>query len=207
MAKNDVSLQWFREFYLIRIFFLSLVMALAACSPQGPAFHGTDITGASFGQRLELTDHNGQPRHLEDFRGKAVALFFGYTACPDVCPTTLAKFAEVMKLLGPEAERVQVLFVTLDPERDTAARLKEFVPWFDPRFIGLYGDRAATDAAAKEFRVFSAKKEVGGGMGYVLDHSAGSYIFDPAGRLRLYVSDATPAADIAADLRVLLSGK
>jgi len=192
---------------LIRIFFLSLVMALAACNKPGPAFHGTDITGAVFGQRLELTDHNGQLRHLEDFRGRAAVVFFGYTACPDVCPTTLAKFAEVMKMLGPDAQRVQVLFVTLDPERDTAARLKEFVPWFDPRFIGLYGDRAATEAAAREFRIFATKKEVGGGMGYVLDHTAASYIYDPAGRLRLYVTDATPAADIAADLKMLLDGQ
>ncbi|MGE5491515.1 MAG: SCO family protein [Actinomycetota bacterium] len=194
----------------MRILFLSLVMAamaLTACSRQAPVFHGTDITGASFGQHLALTDHNGQPRRLEDFRGKAVVLFFGYTACPDVCPTTLAKFAEVMKALGPEAQKVQVLFVTLDPERDTPARLKEFVPWFDPSFIGLYGDRAAIDAAAKEFRIYAAKKEVGGGMGYVLDHTAGAYVFDPAGRLRLFVSDTGQVADIAADLKVLLAGQ
>lgn len=193
--------------YLFRILLLSLVMMLAACDRQAPAFHSTDITGVSFGQRLDLTDHNGRSRHLEDFRGKAVVLFFGYTACPDVCPTTLAKFAEVMKSLGPDAQKVQVLFVTLDPERDTAARLKDFVPWFDPSFIGLYGDRPTTDAVAKEFRIFSAKKEVGGGMGYVLDHTAGAYVFDPAGRLRLLVSDATPAGDVAADLKVLLAGR
>ena len=171
-----------------------MVMMLAACDKPAPQFHATDITGASFGQRLALTDHNGQPRKLEDFRGRAVVLFFGYTACPDVCPTTLSKYAEVLKALGPEAAKVQVLFVTLDPERDTPQRLKEFVPWFDPSFIGLYGDRAATEAAAKEFRIFAARKEVGGGMGYVLDHTAASYIFDPAGRLRLYVADAMPAA-------------
>lgn len=191
----------------MRILFLSLVIALAACSRPAPTFHGTDITGASFGQHLELTDHNGQPRRLEDFRGKAVVLFFGYTACPDVCPTTLAKFAEVMKALGPEAQKVQVLFVTLDPERDTPQRLKDFVPWFDPSFIGLYGDRAAIDAAAREFRIYAAKKEVGGGMGYVLDHTAGAYVLDPAGRLRLFVTDTGQVADIAADLKLLLAGQ
>jgi protein SCO1/2 len=184
-----------------------MVMMLAACDGQAPAFHATDITGAAFGQRLELTDHDGKPRRLEDFRGKAVVLFFGYTACPDVCPTTLAKYAEVMKALGPDAQKVQVLFVTLDPERDTAQRLKEFVPWFHPDFIGLHGDRAATEAAAREFRIFAAKKEVGGGMGYVLDHTAASYILDPAGRLRLYVADALPAAEVAADLKRLLAGQ
>lgn len=193
---------------MLRIFLISLVMALAACGKQAEQFHATDITGAAFGQKLELTDHDGKVRRLEDFRGKAVALFFGYTACPDVCPTTLSKYAEVMKGLGPEeAAKVQVLFVTLDPERDTAARLKEFVPWFHPSFIGLYGDRAATEAAAKEFKVFAAKKEVGGGMGYVMDHTAASYIIDPAGRLRLYVGDSLPAAAIAEDLRRLLAGK
>lgn len=191
--------------YLLRIFLLALMVA--ACSRPATTFHGTDITGAAFGQHLALTAHDGRPRRLEDFKGRAVVLFFGYTACPDVCPTTLAKFAEVMKALGPEAQRVQVLFVTLDPERDTPQRLKEFVPWFDPRFVGLYGDRAATEAVAREFRVFSAWKEVGGGMGYVLDHTAGAYIYDPAGRLRLYVGDSAPAADILADLRLLLAGK
>lgn len=183
-----------------------IALLLSACGRELPAFRNTDISGAAFGRRLELTDHNGRRRRLEDFRGQAVVLFFGYTACPDVCPTTLAKFAEVMKVLGSAAGKVQVLFVTLDPERDTAGRLRQFVPWFDARFLGLYGDRAATDAAAKEFRIYSARQE-GGGLGYVLDHSAGAYVFDPAGRLRLYVGDTASAADIAADLHLLLAGQ
>lgn len=186
---------------------ICLSLLLLACSQSGVVFRATDITGAAFGKRLDLTDHNGQARHLEDFRGKAVVLLFGYTACPDVCPTTLAKFAGVMNALGPQAERVQVLFVTLDPERDTEARLKEYVPWFNPAFLGLHGDRTATDAVKKEFRIYSARVEGAGGLGYTLDHSAGAYVFDPAGRLRLYVADSAPAEDVAADLRLLLDGR
>lgn len=191
---------------LRRACILALASLLLACSPTPPPFRDTDISGAAFGRHLELTDHDGRLRRLEDFRGRAVVLFFGYTACPDVCPTTLAKFATVMKALGKDAEHVQVLFVTLDPERDTPARLKAFVPWFHPGFLGLYGDRAATDAVAKEFRIYSAKRE-GGSLGYVLDHSTGAYVFDPAGRLRLYVADSAPVADITADLQLLLAGR
>ena len=153
-----------------------------------------------------LSDHNGQNRSLGDFRGKAVVVFFGYTSCPDICPTTLLRLAEVLKALGPEAEKVQVLFVSLDPERDSGERLKEFVPWFHPSFLGLYGDAAQTKAAAEQFRVFSSRKEVGSGLGYVLDHSSGAYVYDPAGRLRLYVRDTASVEDIAADIRHLLAG-
>lgn len=185
-----------------------LAFLFTACGRNAPpAFRATDISGADFGHSLALTDHNGQPRQLADFRGKAVVLFFGYTSCPDVCPTTLARYADVMKALGPKAERVQVLFVTLDPERDSLQRLKDFVPWFHPAFLGLRGDPAETEQVAKEFRIFSARKEVGGGLGYVLDHSAGSYVFDPAGRLRLYQRDTASVAEMAEDLRRLLAGE
>lgn len=184
------------------IFLLALLVA--ACHPSPPPFRGTDITGADFGRKLALTDHNGKPRTLEDFHGRVVVLFFGYTSCPDVCPTTLTRLAEVMKRLASRAAQVQVLFVSLDPERDTAERLRDFVPWFDPSFLGLYGDPAQTAATAREFRIFSARKEVGGGMGYVLDHSAGAYAFDPAGRLRLYFRDSATAEEIAADLSRLI---
>lgn len=184
------------------IFLLALLVA--ACHPSPPPFHGTDITGADFGRKLALTDHNGKPRTLEDFHGRVVVLFFGYTSCPDVCPTTLTRLAEVMKRLASRAAQVQVLFVSLDPERDTAERLRDFVPWFDPSFLGLYGDPAQTAATAREFRIFSARKEVGGGMGYVLDHSAGAYAFDPAGRLRLYFRDSATTEEIAADLSRLI---
>lgn len=188
------------------LFCLALIACLPACAPQDAGFHATDITGSAFGRHLALRDHDGRPRSLEQFRGKAVVVFFGYTACPDVCPTTLARYARVMQILGKQAGQVQVLFVTLDPERDTPARLKQFVPWFHPGFIGLYGSRAEIDAAAKEFKVFSARRE-GGGLGYTLDHTAASYVFDPAGRLRLYVADGMSAEDIAADLGRLLAGR
>lgn len=189
-----------------RRFLVLLPLLLAACKPAPLVWRNTDLTGASFGRQLQLTDHHGQLRNLTDFHGKAIVLFFGYTSCPDVCPTTLARFAEVMKTLGEEAERVQVLFVTLDPERDSAARLAEFVPWFHPSFIGLRGDSGQIRHATEEFRIFSARKPVEGELGYVIDHSSGAYVFDPAGRLRLYVKDTASVEDIAADLRQLLRG-
>ncbi|HXE37993.1 MAG TPA: SCO family protein [Azonexus sp.] len=187
--------------------FLALVCALlAACGREPVAFRNTDLTGATFGRALALSDHHGQLRLLADFRGKVVVLFFGYTTCPDICPTMLARLASVMQTLGGDAERVQVLFVTLDPERDSAERLKTFVPWFHPSFLGLRGDTEQTKTVTKEFRIFSARKEVGGELGYVLDHSSGAYVFDPAGQLRLYVKDTASVEDIAVDIRQLLRG-
>lgn len=191
-----------------RRLFLSLAATgLLACQPAPVAFHNTDLTGATFGRQLALPDHFGQARSLPDFAGKAIVVFFGYASCPDVCPTMLAKLAEVMKTLGDDAPRVQVLFITIDPERDSAERLKEFVPWFYPTFLGLRGSAEQTRAATEEFRTFAAKKQISGEMGYVIDHSTGAYIFDPAGRLRLYVKDTSSVAEIAADIRLLLQGK
>lgn len=190
-----------------RLFLALSAATLVSCKPPPVTFHSTDLTGATFARQLALVDHHGQPRSLADFRGKATVVFFGYTACPDICPTMLARLAEVMKKLGGEAERVQVLFVTVDPERDSAERLKDFVPWFNPSFLGLRGDAAQIQAAAAEFRIFTARKPVEGALGYVIDHSTGAYVFDPAGRLRLYVKDTTSVDDIAADLRLLLQGK
>lgn len=187
--------------------FLALTpLLLAACARKTEPFRNTDLTGASFGRDFRLVDHHGQSRGLADYRGKAVVLFFGYTSCPDICPTTLARLAEVMKALGGQSEQVQVLFVTLDPERDSAERLRDFVPWFHPSFIGLRGEAAEIKAVASEFRVFGARKEVAGELGYVIDHSSGAYVFDPAGRLRLYVKDSASVSDIVADLRSLLNG-
>ena len=179
-------------------------MLLAACSPEAPKFRSTDITGADFGRELALTDHNGKPRTLGDFRGKAVVLFFGYTHCPDICPTTLADMAGVMKKLGKDAERVQVLFVTVDPERDTPAVLGQYVPAFDARFLGLYGDPAATQRAAKEFKIFYEKRAGSSPGAYTVDHSAQSYVIDPQGRLRLFVRQDRIAEDLDGDLRTLL---
>jgi protein SCO1/2 len=192
-----------------RLFVIALFLALAACGdPMPVAFRNTDIGGAQFGRELvALKDHNGKATTLADFRGKAVLVFFGYTSCPDVCPTTLARLAEVMTVLGNEASQVQVLFVTLDPERDTAEKLRAYVPWFHASFIGLYGDPAATEATAREFKVFFARSKGSAGMGYTIDHSAGAYAFDPGGRIRLYIKDDASIDAIASDLKRLLTGQ
>lgn len=189
-----------------RLFLALSTAALLSCRRPPVTFLNTDLTGATFGRQLALVDHHGQSRSLADFQGKATVVFFGYTSCPDICPTMLARLADVMKALGGDAERVQVLFVTVDPERDSAERLKAFVPWFYPTFLGLRGDAAQTRAATEEFRVFAARKPVEGELGYVIDHSTGAYVFDPAGRLRLYVKDTSSVDDITADLRLLLQG-
>jgi len=192
-----------------RVLLLSLLLGLAACSERAPsAFANTDLTGAEFGRSLPgLRDHFGKPTSLADFHGKVVLLFFGYTFCPDVCPTTLSRFAEVMKQLGPDADRVQVLFVTLDPQRDTPERLAGYVPWFYPKFIGLYGDAAATEAAAREFKVYYARSTGGDGVNYTIDHSAGTYVIDTAGKIRLYLKDSAPLDAIVSDLKRLLALK
>ena len=182
-----------------------IVLALsAACSPETAKFKSSDVTGASFGRDFALTDASGKPRTLNDFRGKAVVVFFGYTQCPDVCPTTLATLAEAMKQLGPDADRVQVLFVTIDPARDTPALLNAYVPAFDSRFIGLYGDDDATQRVAREFKIIYQKQPGTTPDTYTMDHSAGTYIFDPQGRLRLYVSYGQGPEVFAHDLRELL---
>ena len=189
-----------------RPFLAMSVVALLSCKRRPVTFVNTDLTGANFGRQLALLDHHGQLRSLADFQGKATVVFFGYTACPDICPTMLAKLADVMKVLGGDAERVQVLFVTVDPQRDSAERLKDFVPWFNPTFLGLRGDEVQIKAATEEFRVFAARKPVEGELGYVIDHSTGAYVFDPAGRLRLYVKDTSSVEEIASDIRLLQQG-
>jgi protein SCO1/2 len=182
-----------------------LGLLLAACGAGAPKFKSTDVTGADYGKALELTDHTGKPRHLEDFRGKAVVLFFGFTHCPDVCPTTLVDVSNALKTLGPDAGRVQVLFVTVDPERDTPDALAKYVTAFDPRFLGLRGDAAATQRAAKEFKIYYEKRK--SGDSYSVDHSGQSYVLDPQGRLRLLVRPDRIAEDLPADLRTLLSAE
>jgi protein SCO1/2 len=191
-----------------RILFLIILLVMAGCTERVPmTFRNTDITGAKFGHSLNnLRDHHEKPVDLSDFHGKAVLLFFGYTSCPDICPTALARFAEVMKVIGKDANRVQVLFVTLDPERDTPERLSGYVPWFYPSFIGLYGDLATTKAVAQEFKVYYARSKGSEGMGYMIDHSTGAYVFDPAGNIRLYLKDDAPVEAIASDLKRLLAG-
>jgi protein SCO1/2 len=174
-------------------------------SAKAPAFINTDVTGLSYAKDFALTDHTGKPRTLADFKGKAVVVFFGYTQCPDVCPTTMLELAGVMKDLGPLAERVQVLFVTIDPQRDTPALLAQYVPAFDPRFLGLYGDAAATDKVAKEFKVFYQKVPGKTPGSYTMDHTAGSYVFDPDGHIRLFVRNGQGPEPLVHDLKLLLS--
>lgn len=182
----------------------ALLLALAACAPEGPKFKTSDVTGASFGRDFALTDANGKARTLADFRGKAVVVFFGYTQCPDVCPTTLATLAEAMKQLGADADRVQVLFVTIDPARDTAELLRNYVPAFDQRFLGLYGDDDATQRVAREFKIIYQKQPGSTPETYTMDHSAGTYIFDAQGRLRLFVNHGQGPEVFAHDLRAIL---
>jgi len=189
------------------VIFLLALLALAACEKPGahaPKFQLTDVTGANFGKSLELTDHNGQRRTLADYKGKVVVLFFGYTQCPDVCPVTLAEMAKVAQDLGADAARLQVLFVTLDPERDTRDVLKRYVPQFNPSFIGLYGDAEATARTAKEFKIYFQKKPLEKGGSYTVDHSAGSYILDQQGRLRLFAQYGAGAPALLNDIRLLL---
>src|SRR6185369_9736285 len=152
--------------------FAAVVVALmlAACGDTAPKFQLTDVTGADFARDVRLTDHNGKPRTLAEFKGKVVAVFFGYTHCPDVCPVTLAELASVARDLGKDAERLQVLFITVDPERDTPEVLAKYVPAFNPAFLGLYGDAEATARTGKEFKVFFQKQPAAGG-GYSVDHS------------------------------------
>ena len=184
---------------------LVLAVLAAGCGPSspGPAFDLTDITGADFGRDIRLTDHNGKPRTLAEFKGKVVVVFFGYTHCPDVCPVTLSELAMVAKDLGKDAERMQVLFITVDPARDTPAVLAKYVPAFDPAFLGLYGDADATLRTAKEFKVFFHKQPAAAGS-YSVDHSAGTYLYDPAGRLRLFASYGQGAPKLLHDIRLLL---
>jgi protein SCO1/2 len=178
-------------------------LALAGCSASGPSFKNADITGADYGRGFTLTDHTGKTRTLEDFRGKIVVMFFGYTYCPDVCPTTLAELKSVKEQLGEEGKSLQVLFVTVDPERDTPKVLADYVPAFDSSFLGLYGDPAATAKVAKDFRVFYQKVPGKTPGSYTVDHTAGSYVFDPQGRLRLFVRHGN-AANLVSDIRTLL---
>jgi len=182
-----------------------MTLALLACSPK-PEFKNIDITGASgFGSDFSLLDVDGKTRTLADFKGKVVVMFFGYTQCPDVCPTTLTEMQQAMVLLGPQADKVQVLFVTVDPARDTAAILKQYVPSFDPRFIGLRpADEAALEKVTKDFKIYYKKVPGLSPGSYTIDHTAGSYVFDPEGHLRLYIKHAQGPETLAHDLKELL---
>ena len=165
----------------------------------------TDVTGLDFGQGFELTDHTGHQRTLADYRGKVIAVFFGYTQCPDVCPTTLADLAQVKKQLGADGDKLQVLFITVDPERDTQQVLAGFVPAFDPSFVGLRGDVKQTEKVEKDFKIFAQKVPAKDGKSYTIDHTAGTYLFDPQGRIRLFVKHGQDAQSLQKDISTLLA--
>ena len=180
---------------------------LTACQPGKPQFRGIDITGADYAKDFALTDFNGRPRTLQDFKGKAVVMFFGFTQCPDVCPTTMTEMAQVKQLLGPDGDKLQVLFVSVDPERDTPTVLKAYMQPFDPSFLALY---AATPdklvALAKDFKVFYQKVPRKDSADYSVDHTAASYVYDPQGRLRLFVRYGTSLQDWTDDIKQLIVG-
>lgn len=187
---------------------LLLAGALVACDlgkPKSP-FQGVDVTGAPYGKAFSLTDHTGKRRTLAEFRGKVVVLFFGFTQCPDVCPSTLSTMADVVKSLGPDGERVQVVFVTIDPARDTPELLAQYVPAFNPAFIGLRGNDEETKAVAKEFKIFYEQRPGKTAQTYTMDHSAQLLAFDRQGNLRLLFMPGITQAQITSDLRILLNG-
>lgn len=181
----------------------ALALTLAACDSK-PAFSGIDITGADYATGFSLTDHNGQPRTLADFQGKVVVVFFGFTQCPDVCPTSMSEMAEAKRLLGADGDRFQGLFISVDPERDTPEIMREYMASFDPTFLALYAAPEALPDVAKSFRIYYKKVEGSTPTSYTMDHSAGSYVYDPQGRIRLYNRYGSGAQALANDVKLLL---
>ncbi len=179
-------------------------LLLAACNPSKLSFSSVDVTGADYAKGFELSDHHGQVRHLSDFAGKVVVVFFGYTQCPDVCPATMIELAQVKKLLGADGERLQALFVTLDPERDTTELLKAYMVNFDPMFLALRPTLEQLPVLAKDFKIYYKKVAGKSADTYTMDHSAGSYIFDIKGQLRLFTRYGSGAPVLAADIAQLL---
>lgn len=177
---------------------------LTACSEQKPSFASVDITGANYAKDFELTDHNGQVRRLPDFKGKVVVMFFGFTQCPDVCPTSMAELAEIKQMLGKDGDRLQGLFVTVDPERDTPEVLKAYMANFDPSFIALTTTPEKLAILAKDYKVYYKKVPGKTPTSYTMDHSAGSYIYDPQGNLRLFTRYGSGAKVLASDIAQLL---
>lgn len=183
---------------------MSLLAACGAADKENSSLYGTDITGADFATDFKLIDHHGEQKQLADYKGKVVALFFGFTHCPDICPTTMADLAAAMKIMGNQSDDVQVLFVTVDPERDTKDVLAKFVPSFDSRFVGLTGTPEQINETAKTFKIFYAKQQAAGQSGYSFDHSAGIYAFDKQGKIRIYLKYGQKPEEIAHDLSSLL---
>lgn len=177
---------------------------LTACAPDKPQFKSIDLTGADYAQGFALADHNGQVRTLKDFAGKVVVVFFGYTQCPDVCPTSMAELAQIKQLLGPDGDKLQAIFITMDPERDTPELLKAYMANFDPTFLALRPTMAQLPEVARDFKVYYKKVDGKTPGSYTMDHSAGSYVFDGKGRIRLYNRYGGGVEALASDIRLLL---
>ena len=183
---------------------ISAAAVLTACSPDGPAFRGVNLTGADYARDFSLTDHNGQLRSLKDLRGKVVVVFFGFTQCPDVCPTSMQELAEVKAALGADGERLQGIFISVDPERDTLELLKAYMENFDPSFLALRPTPEQLPALAKDFKIHYKKVDGTTPTSYTMDHSAGSYLYDPQGRLRVYHRYGSGTEALTEDVRLLL---
>lgn len=183
---------------------ISAAAVLTACSPDGPAFRGVNLTGADYARDFSLTDHHGQLRSLKDLRGKVVVVFFGFTQCPDVCPTSMQELAEVKAALGADGERLQGIFISVDPERDTLEMLKAYMENFDPSFLALRPTPEQLPALAKDFKIYYKKVDGTTPTSYSMDHSAGSYLYDPQGRLRVYHRYGSGTEALTEDVRLLL---
>jgi protein SCO1/2 len=186
------------------LFVLGATAGLMACTDSKPKFAAVDITGADYAKDFQLTDHNGQQRSIQDFKGKVVVVFFGYTQCPDVCPTSMAELAQVKKQLGADGDKLQGLFVSVDPERDTPEVLKAYMTNFDPTFLALTAPPDKLAAVAKDFKVYYKKVDGKTATSYTMDHSAGSYVYDTQGRLRLYARYGSGAQALATDIQQLI---
>lgn len=182
----------------------ALSSMLAACGNSESAFKGSDITGTHLGKDVAMVDQDGHPRKLTDFAGKVLVVFFGYTQCPDVCPTSLAELAQVNKALGPDASRVQVVMISVDPERDTPDVMKQYVTAFDPGFIGLTGSPDQVKQAATSFKAYYAKVPSKDGKDYSMDHSAPFYLLDGKGEARVLAGNTIGADALVHDIRALL---
>lgn len=194
---------------MLRRIFLSLCalgmgLAVSACNPDKPQFKAIDITGADYAKGFTLSDHNGQTRSLSDFQGKVVVVFFGYTQCPDVCPTSMSELAEVKRLLGAQGDKLQGVFITVDPARDTPELLKAYIANFDPSFLAFSPTPEQLAAVAKDFKIYYKKVDGKTPTSYTMDHSAGSYVFDPQGRVRLFSRYGSGAQALAQDIALLL---
>ena len=193
---------------MFRFFVLTLLVLVVACTDKKPNFHSVDITGATYAQDFSLPDADGKTRTMKDFAGKVVVVFFGFTQCPDVCPTTLAEVSAVKKALGADGDKLQAVFITIDPERDSAAVLKSYVANFDSSFVALRAETpAALAAVAKDFKIYYKRSEGKSATSYSMDHTAASYVFDPKGRIRLFTRYGSGVEALTSDVKQLLAGK